>query len=92
MENIENIIILNDEAGNALRFEFLDLLTYRDENYVVLLPADEPEADEVVILRLEDSADNPDEENYLPVEDEQILNAVFELFKQRFKDVFQFID
>ena len=92
MDNIDNIIILNDEAGNALRFEFLDLVTYRDENYVVLLPADEPDADEVVILQVEDSADNPEEENYLPVEDERILNAVFELFKQKFKDVFRFID
>ena len=37
----ENIIVLNDEDGKEVRFEFLDLIELDDEEYVVLLPADE---------------------------------------------------
>ena len=40
-EENENIIILNDENGNEVRFEFLDLVELEDEEYVVLLPVAE---------------------------------------------------
>ena len=55
---------------------------------------DEEEAEEpgeVVILKLEDT-ENEDEESYVSVEDEDILNAVFEKFKEKFKDDFNFVD
>ena len=35
-----NIIYLNDENGNDVKFEFLDLIEYESEQYVVLLPAE----------------------------------------------------
>ena len=57
-EELDNIIILNDENGNEVKFEFLDLVELDDEEYVVLLPvSDEGEEDEgeVVILKLEDT-------------------------------------
>lgn len=49
----DNIVILKDEDGNDVRFEFLDFIEYENENYIVLLPADEDaeDADEVVILK-----------------------------------------
>ena len=34
----DNIVILNDEDGNEVKFEFLDLVELDDEEYVVLLP------------------------------------------------------
>ena len=33
----DNIITLNDENGNEVEFEFLDLIPYRQNEYVVLL-------------------------------------------------------
>ena len=56
-----------------------------------MLPTEDGEldADEVVILKLEDS-NAP--EMYSSVEDERTLNAVFAIFKERFKDVFNFAD
>ena len=54
------------------------------------VPAGE-EPGEVVILKLEDT-ENEDEESYVSVEDEDILNAVFEKFKEKFKDDFNFVD
>lgn len=93
-EELNNILVLNDEEGNEVEFEFLDIIEYEDEEYVVLLPvADEEaeEAGEVVILKLEDT-DNEEEESYVSVEDEEVLNKVFELFKDKFKDEFNFVD
>ena len=87
MAEIDNIIVLNDEDGNEVEFEFLDLIEYQDKEYVVLLPVDD-EDDEVVILMLEPG----DEESYVSVEDDQVLQAVFEIFKEKFKDEFNFTD
>ena len=94
-EEVDNIIVLNDEDGNEVRFEFLDLVELDDEEYVVLLPVtDEGEEDEgeVVILKLEDTDDDSEEESYVGVEDEEILNKVFEIFKEKYKDEFNFVD
>lgn len=91
-EELDNIIVLNDENGDEIEFEFLDLIEYEGEEYVVLLPHDEEEeADEVVILKLEDT-DSEDEESYVSVDDEEVLQNVFEIFKEKFKDDFNFID
>ena len=91
-EELDNIIILNDEEGNEVEFEFLDLIEYEGEEYVVLLPVEESEdAGEVVILKLEDT-ESEDEESYVSVDDEEVLNKVFEIFKEKFKDDFNFVD
>lgn len=91
----DNIVILNDEDGNEVKFEFLDLVELDDEEYVVLLPVtEEGEEDEgeVVILKVEDTDEDSDEESYVSVEDEETLNKVFEIFKEKFKDDFDFVD
>ena len=92
-EELDNVIILNDEDGNEVSFEFLDLVELDGEEYVILLPTDEDENEpgEVVILQVEDT-DSEDEESYISVENEEILNKVFEMFKEKFKDEFDFID
>ena len=90
MEELDNTIILNDEYGNEVEFEFLDLVSYQEEEYMILLPADDSDGT-VVILRVEDS-DDRDEESYVGVEDEDVLNAVFGIFKAKFKDEFDFAD
>ena len=90
-EELDNIITLNDEEGNEVEFEFLDLIEFEGEEYVVLLPVEETEdAGEVVILQVEDI--DTDEESYTSVEDEEVLNKVFEIFKEKFKDEFNFVD
>ena len=94
-EDLDNIVILNDEEGNEVKFEFLDVVELDNEEYVVLLPvteAGEEEEGEVVILKIEDTDDDSEEESYVSVEDEDTLNRVFEIFKERFKDDFDFVD
>ena len=89
-EELDNIVILNDEEGNEVKFEFLDLVELDDEEYVVLLPITEEgeeEEGEVVILKVEDTDNEEnDEESYVSIEDEEILNKVFDIFKEKFKD------
>ena len=92
-EEDENIIYLNDESGNEVSFEFLDLIEYDSEQYVVLLPLEDIEDDngEVVILKLEDSeGEDEDLESYVSVDDENVLKEVFKIFKEKFKDEFNF--
>ena len=94
-EDLDNIVILNDEDGNEVRFEFLDLVELEDEEYVVLLPIaeeGEEEEGEVVILKVEDIDEDTDEESYVCVDDDETLNRVFEIFKEKFKDDFDFVD
>ena len=84
----DNLFILNDEDGNELKFEFLDLIELENENYVVLYPL-ENEKEEVVILRVQETEGELDE--YLRV-DEKTLQAVYAIFKEKFKDVYDFQD
>ena len=93
-EEESNLIVLNDENGEEIKFEFLDLIEYDGEEYVVLLPVleeGEEDSGEVVILKLEES-DSEDEESYVSVDDEEVLNTVFQIFKDKFKDEFNFED
>ena len=94
-EDLDNIVVLNDEDGNEVKFEFLDLVELDDEEYVVLLPVTEngeEDEGEVVILKIEDTDEETDEESYVSIEDEDTLNKVFEIFKEKFKDDFDFVD
>lgn len=83
----ENLIVLNDEDGNEIEFEFLDLISYRQKEYVVLLPLKDSD-EQVVILQLEET--DGETENYISVENEFVLETVFALFKERNKDYFTF--
>ncbi len=86
---LDNIITLQDENGEDVRFEFLDLIEYEGGRFVVLLPEDDTDG-EVIILKVEDL--NEEEESYTGVDDDDILNAVFAIFKEKFKDEFNFED
>ena len=84
-----SILTLTDENGVDTNFEYLDCIEYEDTEYLVLLPEDD-ESGELVILAVEPV--DEEIENYLSVEDEDVLNAVFAIFKEKFKDVLEFED
>ena len=88
-EEEESILTLSDEEGNEARFEYMDCIDYEGKEYLVLLPEDE-ESDEIVILEVEPV--DEENENYLAVEDEAVLDAVYQIFKEKFKDVLVFGD
>lgn len=80
-ENEGMLITLTDDEGNDVDFEFLDVVEYDHDEYVVLIENDE-DADEVVILRI-NSLDEETEE-YVSIDDEELLMAVFEKFKSQY--------
>lgn len=90
-DDMDNTVTLTDEFGNDIEFEFLDLIEYDGEEYVVLLPR-EDDCTEVVILQIEENADDDEHENYLSVEDNDTLMAVFNIFKEKFKEDYNFSD
>ena len=88
-EEEESTLVLTDENGVDQEFEYLDCIEYEGKEYLVLIPAEE-DANEIVILEIEPV--DEENENYLAVEDEAILNAVYSIFKERFKDILNFAE
>ena len=88
-EEESSIIVLTDENGQDVEFEYLDCIEYQETEYMVLMPADE-DSNEIVILQIEPV--DEENENYLAVEDEATLDAVYAIFKERYKDVLNFAD
>ena len=88
----DNIIVLNGENGQEVRFEFLDLIEMDGDEYIILLPEDKDDENrgEVVILQVEDVDGTA--ESYVDVEDEETLEQVFALFREKYKDEFDFSD
>ena len=82
-----SILTLTDENGQDVEFEYLDCITYEGKEYLVLLPADD-DANEILILEVEPV--DEENENYLAVSDEAVLEAVYGIFKEKFKDVLTF--
>ena len=88
-EEETNLITLTDENGVDMEFEYLDCIAYQGKEYLVLIPNEE-DADELVILEVEPV--DEETENYLAVEDESVLSAVYAIFKERYQDVLNFAD
>ncbi len=88
-DDLDNIITLTDEEGNEIEFEYLDAVEMDGKEYIVLLPVEEQEKGEVVIFRVEGEEDN---ETYVGLEDEEEAEKVFNLFKEKARDDFDFAD
>ena len=89
MEEETGILTLTDEDGQEVDFEYLDCIDYDGKEYLVLMPADQAET-QIVILEVEPV--DEENENYLSVNDEAVLDAVYGIFKERYKDILTFED
>lgn len=83
----EEKIFLTDEEGNQVPFLLLDVIEYEGKKYIVVLP-DEDEADEVVILCSDTNGDDFD--SFESVDDEELSEKLFEIFKNDAADDFDF--
>jgi len=89
LENEEmDVVVLTDDDGNDVEFEWLDTVEYNGNQYIVVIPTDE-EAEDVVILRMER---NDEEETFVGLENETEVNEVFDVFKEKNKENYEFID
>lgn len=84
----DSTVVLIDDDGNEVEFEFLDMIDYNEKSYAVLLAQDE---DVVTILEVHENEDG-ESEDLFSVEDESVLEAVFGIFKERFSEFFDFAE
>lgn len=89
MEEDDSILTLTDENGQDTQFEYMDCIAYEGKEYLLLMPL-ETQENEIVILEIQPV--DQENENYLAVEDEAVLDAVYGIFKERYKDVLNFAD
>lgn len=73
MADEEQIIETVDENGNVVKFELFDIVEVDEKEYALLLPVEEEEGDEVVLMRL-----TKDGEEYLfeTIEDDDEFEKV----------------
>ena len=84
LDEEEKLIELIDDDGKIIKFKLLDVTEYKGEKYTLLLaaePNDEIADDEVVIFRL-----NDEEEVLEPIEDEALLEEIFEFYQSEMDD------
>lgn len=77
----EDIVELTTDDGNKLKFYFVGTIEYKGKAYSAFEPAEEIEGiseDDLVIFEL--SGDDEETAELLPVEDEALLDEVFEEF------------
>ena len=89
MEELE-VVVLEDEDGNEVEFEMAAIIPHEGKQYAVLLPLEEDDGG-IVILEYEET-DDEEGDLYSDVEDEAVLDAVFSIFKEAYKEEFDFID
>ncbi len=87
-EEEASIIVLEDDLGNEVEFEYLDVIEYEGVEYLYLLPAKEEDGDEVVILKITSIDDET--ESFEGIDDEELLTTLFEIFKDKWKNEFNF--
>ncbi len=88
-EEYDDVVVMTDEDGNEFLYDIAARIEKDENEYVVLVPQDE-EDDEVVILKSVLVDDETEE--LVAEENEEITDAVFEEFKELFKDEFNFTD
>lgn len=86
-----DIITLTDEDGNQIQALYLDTIEFEEQEYAALMTMQSDESGEILIFRIEDS-EYEDMDDYVTVEDERILEAVYEIVKERFGDELSFTD
>ena len=86
-EEEASVLTLTDENGDEVKFEYLDCVEYLGKEYLVLMPIDE-NSSEIVILEVVPV--DEENENYISVQDEAVLEAVYDIFKEKYADVLNF--
>ncbi|MBE7084149.1 MAG: DUF1292 domain-containing protein [Clostridiales bacterium] len=77
----EDIVELTTEDGKKLKFYFVGTIEYKGKNYSAFEPAEQIdgiEDDDLIIFEL--SGDDEETADLLPVEDDALLDEVFEEF------------
>ncbi|MDL2238552.1 DUF1292 domain-containing protein [Christensenellaceae bacterium OttesenSCG-928-K19] len=83
MQEDTNMIEMKDDEGNSYQFEHLLTFEVEDEFYIAFTPVEKMEdfdVGEVLIMRIKEDDEHGDV--YLPIETEDELNSLWEIFQQ----------
>ena len=86
LQEEESILSLTDENGEETQFEYMDCVELDGTEYLVLSPVEDP--GQIVILQIVPV--DEENENYISVEDEAVLDQIYAIFKERYKDILTF--
>ncbi len=88
-EDEYRIISLTDDEGRSSEYEILDAIETQEGKFVALMPLasvnDETGEAEYIILQVEIV---DDEEELAEIEDDELLMALDDLFRERFKEIY----
>ena len=77
----DDIVELTTDDGKKLKFYFVGTIEYKGKNYSAFEPAEEIEGiDEEDLIIFELSGDDEETADLLPIEDEALLDEVFQEF------------
>lgn len=82
-----NVISITDEDGVDYELEVLAVVNYNDVDYLALTPIDADEEAEELEVSILKSVTEDDEPVLLAVEDEQELEAVYDLLMEQMFDI-----
>ena len=87
MEEGGSFVVLTDENGDEFELELLSTLEYNDEIYMAFAPTDVSEDDEEIGIVILQSVEEEDgEEVLVTVDDETLLEKVYELFMKNLEE------
>ncbi len=74
---------VDQKTGDEVGCEYLDSIMYKDREYIVLLLKSD-DGGEVLIMHAES------DRKFTPIKDQETLTAVFDIFRERWADTFEF--
>lgn len=81
LEMEDSVIAFTDEEGNDVEFQILDALTVDEKQYLVVMPCEDEESEDIGVVILEIKEEGG-EEVYDTVIDDEVAEKVFQEFKK----------
>lgn len=81
----DDSIITLEADGDEEKFGFLDFVEYENEEFIVLYPLERKD-DRLLILKVEEDATSDEYDSYVGIDDDDLVQAVFEKFMAEHKD------
>lgn len=88
-EEESSLFTVIDDDGEEATFEYLGEVELSGKTYLAVIPDSEEYDDDVEVIFLE-VVGGEDEETFETVEDEELLDTIFDLFKAENSDIYDF--
>ncbi len=83
------VYTLTDDEGNESDFEMIGSVEVDGKTYCALIPYTEgdEEPEEYIVLRVEKSEENPDEDILVSIDDDEEFDRIADIFDDEFADI-----